>query len=61
MGYTLKTEGEFAGWHYWDSDAYESQLVGPFYMKKDDNGEMVGAFRAAVSYTHLTLPTMRTV
>ena len=50
MGYTLKTEGEFAGWHYWDGDAYESQLVGPFYMKKDDNGEMVGAFRAEPSH-----------
>ena len=39
------TEGEFAGWRVWQSDAFE-QRAGPFYEKVDDHGEMVSAFRA---------------
>ena len=39
------TEGEFAGWRVWQSDAFE-QRAGPFYEKVDDDGGMVSAFRA---------------
>ena len=39
------TEGEFAGWQVWQSDAFE-QRAGPFYEKRADDGSMVAAFRA---------------
>ena len=46
MGKKIQTEGEFKGWHYWDGDAFESELIGPFYFREDEAGEPVGAFRA---------------
>lgn len=45
MGIQQHTEGEFAGWGYWDNDSFEKR-VGPFYFRKDENGQYVGAFRA---------------
>lgn len=39
------TEGEWAGWSIWQSDAFE-QRAGPFYEKLDEHGEVVCAFRA---------------
>ena len=39
------TEGEFAGWRTWKSDAFE-QRAGPYYERIDENGEVVCAFRA---------------
>lgn len=45
MGTLTQTDGEFAGWEYWDSDDYENS-IGPFYFRKDENGDYVGAFRA---------------
>lgn len=38
-------EGEFAGWYHWTSDPYEN-INGPFYMRRDDTGQVVSAFRA---------------
>ena len=38
------TDGEFAGWQVWNSDAFE-QRVGPFYERREDDGR-VTAFRA---------------
>jgi uncharacterized protein (TIGR00369 family) len=38
------TEGEWAGWSYWQSDAFE-QRAGPFYERFED-GRGVCAFRA---------------
>lgn len=45
MGTVKVTDGEFAGWEYWDNDSFEKR-VGPFYFRRDENGEFVGAFRA---------------
>lgn len=45
-GPVLITEGEWAGWSTWKSDAFE-QRAGPFYERVDENGERVCAFRAA--------------
>jgi len=39
------TEGEFAGWQVWQSDAFE-QRAGPFYEKRQADGTMLTAFRA---------------
>ena len=39
------TEGEFAGWQTWNSDAFE-QMAGPFYERVEDDGSRVAAFRA---------------
>lgn len=39
------TEGEFAGWQVWQSDAFE-QRAGPFYEKRADDGSLIAAFRA---------------
>jgi len=39
------TEGEFAGWQVWQSDAFE-QRAGPFYEKVDPDGTARIAFRA---------------
>ena len=39
------TEGEFAGWQVWASDAFE-QRAGPFYEKRQADGTMITAFRA---------------
>ena len=41
----LVSEGEFAGWSMWQSDAFE-QRAGPFYEKFDAEGRGVAAFRA---------------
>ena len=46
MGKSLQTSGEFAGWYYWPGDRFEAQIAGPFYYRKDDNGQPVTAFRA---------------
>ena len=46
MGQKIQDEGEFKGWKYWDSDAFEAQLIGPFYFRTEENGASVGAFRA---------------
>lgn len=39
------TEGEFAGWRYWQGDPFETRS-GPFYYRREDNGSYVSAFRA---------------
>ncbi|WP_284125232.1 PaaI family thioesterase [Parerythrobacter aestuarii] len=39
------TEGEWAGWSTWQSDAFE-QRAGPFYEKLEADGSRVAAFRA---------------
>lgn len=39
------TEGEFAGWQVWESDAFE-QRAGPFYETIDADGHPLMAFRA---------------
>ncbi|MFN2100862.1 PaaI family thioesterase [Altererythrobacter sp. MF3-039] len=39
------TEGEFAGWKSWIGDPFETQS-GPFYMREEDDGSIVSAFRA---------------
>lgn len=39
------TEGEFAGWQVWQSDAFE-QRAGPFYETVDADGRALIAFRA---------------
>ncbi len=41
----LITEGDWAGWSIWDSDAFE-QRAGPFYERVDEHGAGVSAFRA---------------
>jgi uncharacterized protein (TIGR00369 family) len=44
-GLVLVTEGEWAGWSVWESDAFE-QNAGPFYEKIEADGSTVSAFRA---------------
>lgn len=39
------TEGPFAGWSTWQSDAFE-QRAGPFYEKVEEDGSTVSAFIA---------------
>ena len=39
------TEGEWAGWSTWKSDAFE-QRAGPFYERVEEDGGRVAAFRA---------------
>lgn len=43
------TEGEFAGWRYWQGDPFETRS-GPFYYRREDNGSYVSAFRAEPSH-----------
>jgi acyl-coenzyme A thioesterase PaaI-like protein len=38
------TEGEFAGWHTWSRDAYETHN-GPFWHRMEDDGTIRCAFR----------------
>ena len=45
-GHVVETEGEFAGWRFWQGDPFED-LAGPFYEKRLDDGTSVSAFRAA--------------
>lgn len=40
-------DGEFAGWYTWENEPFEHDTAGPFYLRKDKNGDMVAAFRAA--------------
>lgn len=40
------TEGEFTGWHTWPNEPFEHDAAGPFYLREDENGKMVAAFRA---------------
>ncbi|WP_296716906.1 PaaI family thioesterase [Erythrobacter sp.] len=42
---SLCTEGEFAGWRHWTQDPFETRS-GPFYMRREDDGSYVSAFRA---------------
>jgi len=39
------TDGEWAGWFLWQSDAFENR-AGPFYERVDADGSGVSAFRA---------------
>ena len=41
-----ETEGEFAGWYTWPGEPFEHDTAGPFYMRQDEDGGMVAAFRA---------------
>ena len=45
----LVTEGEWAGWSLWQSDAFESR-AGPFYERVDEHGAGVTAFRAGIEH-----------
>lgn len=38
-------EGEFAGWYNWNHDPYETRS-GPFFMRREEDGSYVSAFRA---------------
>ncbi|MBV7267245.1 PaaI family thioesterase [Erythrobacter ani] len=38
-------DGEFAGWHHWNHDPYETRS-GPFFMRREDDGSYLSAFRA---------------
>ncbi|MEL6857891.1 MAG: PaaI family thioesterase [Pseudomonadota bacterium] len=42
----LITEGEFKGWSTWPNEPFEHDAAGPFYLKREDDGTMVAAFRA---------------
>jgi len=42
---TTITEGEFAGWQAWENEPFEYETAGPFYLRKDEHGQ-VAAFRA---------------
>lgn len=39
------SEGEFAGWHHWNHDPYETRS-GPFFMRREQDGSYLCAFRA---------------
>jgi uncharacterized protein (TIGR00369 family) len=45
-GWVPVTEGEFAGWEMWPSDQWEMH-GGPFYLKRQIDGSVRAAFRAA--------------
>lgn len=38
-------EGEFAGWYHWNHDPFETR-AGPFFMRREDDGSYLSAFRA---------------
>jgi uncharacterized protein (TIGR00369 family) len=43
---TTETEGEFAGWSYFaNGDTFDS-LIGPFYFRREEDGQVRCAFRA---------------
>jgi uncharacterized protein (TIGR00369 family) len=44
-GPKLVTQGEWAGWLFWEGDPYETQS-GPFYYRQQDDGTVRCAFRA---------------
>ena len=37
--------GEFAGWYHWNHDPFETSS-GPYFMRREDDGSYVSAFRA---------------
>ena len=39
------TEGEFAGWYNWSHDPFETR-AGPFFMRREEDGSYLSAFRA---------------
>ena len=41
-----ENEGEFAGWYTWPGEPFEHDTAGPFYMRQEEDGTMVAAFRA---------------
>lgn len=43
------TEGEWAGWSQWRSDAFETR-AGPFYERVEADGDRVTAFRAGIEH-----------
>ena len=45
MAKIVETEGEFAGWTYWDDEPFEAESAGPFYFRLEGD-EPVAAFRA---------------
>lgn len=45
MTMTTAETGEFAGWQYWENEAFEAKTAGPFYYSVDEKGP-VTAFRA---------------
>ncbi len=48
-----ETEGEFAGWQYYDApESFDSQ-IGPFYFRREDNGGSRCAFRAQQKHMNL--------
>ena len=38
-------DGEFAGWYHWNHDPFETGS-GPFFMRREDDGSYLSAFRA---------------
>ena len=40
------TEGEFKGWSTWPNEPFEHDAAGPFYLRQDQDGKMIAAFRA---------------
>ena len=45
-GWVDVTEGEFAGWRAWPADPWDMHS-GPFFMRQDDDGSILCAFRVA--------------
>ena len=46
MQSTTITDGEFKGWSTWENEPFEHDTAGPFYLRKDEDGKMIAAFRA---------------
>ena len=46
MQSTKIKDGEFAGWSTWENEPFEHDTAGPFYLREDETGKMVAAFRA---------------
>ncbi|HEY6965526.1 MAG TPA: PaaI family thioesterase [Erythrobacter sp.] len=42
---SVKAEGEFAGWRFWEGDPFETRS-GPFFYRREDDGSYTSAFRA---------------
>lgn len=41
----LVSEGEFKGWKTWPNEPFEHDAAGPFYLRQEEDGAMVAAFR----------------
>ncbi|MFM7404029.1 MAG: PaaI family thioesterase [Erythrobacter sp.] len=41
---SVKDEGEFAGWRFWDGDPFETRS-GPFFYRREEDGSYTSAFR----------------